>query len=64
MKKWTAGAGAERADAAHRTVWGPAAGPEALLATPDPSGAEPSRFGALALALWTPLLHAEDLVRL
>ena len=63
-RAWIAGAGAERDDDAHQRVWGPAAGPEALLRSPGPAGGEPTRFGALALAIWAPLLHAEDLVRL
>lgn len=64
MRSWTVGAGAERADDAHRQVWGPVAGADALLARPGPAGGEPTRFGALAVALWSPLLLAEDVVRL
>ena len=55
--------GAERADAAHVRVWGPDAGP-GVLTTPGPPGGEPTRFGTLALRLWSPLLTAEDVVRL
>jgi exodeoxyribonuclease V gamma subunit len=64
MKKWTTGAGAERADDAHQRVWGPSAGREVLMAAPGPPGGEPSRFGTLALTLWAPILLAEDVVRL
>jgi exodeoxyribonuclease V gamma subunit len=35
-----------------------------LLAPGGPPGGEPTRFGSLALALWSPLLLAEDVVRL
>ncbi len=63
MTKWSTGAVPERADDAHVRVWGPAAGPEVLTATPGEPGSEPTRFGALALRLWTPLLMAEDVVR-
>ena len=63
LRKWTAGAGAERADDAHVRAWGPAAGPEILTAGGEPGG-EPSRFGSLAMQLWSPLLTAEDVVRL
>ncbi|HWM57212.1 MAG TPA: exodeoxyribonuclease V subunit gamma [Pseudonocardia sp.] len=65
MRKWSGGgAGAECLDDAHRQVWGPAAGPEVLLARPGPAGGEPTRFGTLALALWMPMLLAEDMERL
>ncbi len=63
MRKWSTGAGAERGDDAHRQVWGPAAGTAALLQQPG-RDTEPTRFGALALALWAPLLNVEDVVRL
>jgi exodeoxyribonuclease V gamma subunit len=63
LRKWTAGAGAERADTAHVRAWGPQAGPEVLTA-PGPPGGEPTRFGTLALQVWSPLLTAEDVVRL
>jgi exodeoxyribonuclease V gamma subunit len=63
LRKWTAGAGAERADDAHVRAWGPGAGAEVLTARGEP-GREPSRFGALAMRLWSPLLTAEDVVRL
>ncbi|MHA6618594.1 exodeoxyribonuclease V subunit gamma [Pseudonocardia sp. DLS-67] len=63
LRKWTAGAGAERADTAHVRAWGPGAGPEVL--TPEgPPGGEPTRFGTLALQVWSPLLTTEDVVRL
>jgi exodeoxyribonuclease V gamma subunit len=65
MKRWTGrGAPAERLDEAHQRVWGPAAAPEVLLAQPGPAGGQPTRFGALAVALWEPLLLAEDVQRL
>jgi exodeoxyribonuclease V gamma subunit len=63
LRKWTTGAGAERADAAHVRAWGPDAGP-GVLTVPGPPGGEPTRFGTLALQVWSPLLTAEDVVRL
>jgi exodeoxyribonuclease V gamma subunit len=63
LRKWSTGAGAERADDAHVRVWGPAAGPEVLTSASGP-GREPSRFASLAMQLWSPLLTAEDVVRL
>ena len=63
LRKWATGAGAERADDAHVRAWGPGAGPEVLTAAGEPGG-EPSRFGALAMQLWSPPLTAEDVVRL
>jgi exodeoxyribonuclease V gamma subunit len=63
LRKWTNGAGAERADDAHVRAWGSGAGPEVLTAAGEPGG-EPSRFGSLAMQLWSPLLLAEDVVRL
>ena len=35
-----------------------------VLAAPGPPGGEPTRFGTLALRVWSPLLTAEDVVRL
>ncbi|WP_433287466.1 exodeoxyribonuclease V subunit gamma [Pseudonocardia sp. CA-142604] len=63
LRKWTNGAGAEQADDAHARVWGRAPGPDVLIGPGDP-GSEPTRFGALAMRLWAPLLTAEDVVRL
>jgi exodeoxyribonuclease V gamma subunit len=63
LRKWSTGAGAERADSAHVRAWGPDAGPDVLTA-PGPPGGEPTRFGTLALQVWSPLLTAEDVVRL
>jgi exodeoxyribonuclease V gamma subunit len=63
LRKWSTGAGAERADSAHVRAWGPDAGPGVLTA-PGPPGGEPTRFGTLALQVWSPLLTAEDVVRL
>jgi exodeoxyribonuclease V gamma subunit len=62
-RAWTNGAGAERADAAHERVWGRAAPATALSGEAGPPGGEPTRFGALALGLWLPLLRQEDVVR-
>jgi exodeoxyribonuclease V gamma subunit len=62
MRKWTTGAGAERADSAHARVWGP--GGADLTREPGGPGGEPTRLGTLALRLWSPLLAAEDVVRL
>ncbi|MDN5857963.1 MAG: exodeoxyribonuclease V subunit gamma [Pseudonocardia sp.] len=62
-RAWTAGAGAEQADAAHRRVWGERAEAATVLAEHGPPGGEPTLFGTLALRLWEPLLRAEDLVR-
>jgi exodeoxyribonuclease V gamma subunit len=63
LRKWTSGAGAERADDAHVRAWGPGAGPEVLTGGGEPGG-EPSRFGSLAMQIWSPLLTAEEVVRL
>jgi exodeoxyribonuclease V gamma subunit len=63
LRKWSTGALAERAEDAHVRAWGPAAGPEVLTVPGEPGG-EPTRFGSLALRLWSPLLTAEDVVRL
>jgi exodeoxyribonuclease V gamma subunit len=63
LRKWNTGAGAERADPANARVWGPDAGPEVLTA-PGAPGGEPTRFGSLAMQVWSPLLTAEDVVRL
>jgi exodeoxyribonuclease V gamma subunit len=63
LRKWSTGAGAERADPAHVRVWGPDAGPDVLTA-PGAPGGEPTRFGSLAMQVWSPLLTAEDMVRL
>ncbi|MEJ3656383.1 exodeoxyribonuclease V subunit gamma [Actinomycetes bacterium KLBMP 9759] len=63
MRYWGSGMVPERADDAIVRVWGPAAGPEVITGTPGPPGGEPTRFGALAMRLWTPLLAAEDMVR-
>ncbi len=63
MKSWTVGALAERNDDAHVRVWGPLAGPEMITGPPGPAGGEPSRFGALAMRLWAPLLATEKMVR-
>jgi exodeoxyribonuclease V gamma subunit len=63
LRKWTSGAGAEQADDAHVRVWGRAPGPDVLIGPGGP-GSEPTRFGALAMRLWAPLLTAEDVVRL
>jgi exodeoxyribonuclease V gamma subunit len=62
LRRWQGGGAAERSDAAHARVWGVDAGPEVLTAA-DGGLAEPTRFGSLAMALWTPLLAAEDVVR-
>ena len=62
-RAWTNGAGAERADAAHERVWGRAAPASVLSGEAGPPGGEPTRFGALALGLWSPLLQVEDVVR-
>lgn len=63
LRAWTNGAGAERSDPAHVRVWGPDPGPDVLTA-PGPPGGEPTRFGTLALQVWSPLLDQEDVVRL
>ncbi len=62
-RAWTNGAGAERADPAHERVWGRGAPPAVLSGEAGPPGGEPTRFGALALGLWGPLLQVEDVVR-
>ncbi len=63
MRLWGSGAGAERADDAHVRVWGAAAPPEVISGPPGPAGGEPTRFGTLAMRLWSPLLVSEELVR-
>ncbi|MGH3568756.1 MAG: exodeoxyribonuclease V subunit gamma [Pseudonocardia sp.] len=57
---------AGRDDAAHQLVWGAGAPLSALLAAPPGPGEsasndEPTRFGALALGLWTPIFATETL---
>jgi exodeoxyribonuclease V gamma subunit len=64
LKRWSSGIAAERADDAHVRVWGADAGPEVLTGPAAEPGGEPTRFGALAMRLWSPLLLAEDVVRL
>ena len=55
--------GRERADDPYVRVWGPGAPAAAFTGAPDPAGGQPTRFGALAVRLWEPLLRAEELVR-
>src|SRR5690349_266795 len=62
-RAWTNGAGGERADPSHERVWGRAAPASVLSGEAGPPGGEPTRFGALALGLWSPLLQVEDVVR-
>ena len=53
----------EQSDAAHQRVWGPGADLPGLERGPEPgeeSAGETTRFGALALRLWSPLLAAEQ----
>jgi len=53
----------EQSDAAHQRVWGPSADLPGLEGGPGPgeeSDGETTRFGALALRLWSPLLAAEQ----
>jgi exodeoxyribonuclease V gamma subunit len=53
----------EQSDAAHQRVWGPGADLPGLGRGPEPgeeSEGETTRFGALALRLWGPLLGAEQ----
>ena len=47
----------------HERVWGRAAPASVLSGEAGPPGGEPTRFGALALGLWSPLLQVEDVVR-
>jgi exodeoxyribonuclease V gamma subunit len=63
--EWTRfGGGAESDDTAHTLVWGVAA--PLPGGQPPTAGAavEPTRFGDLAMRLWTPLLDAETVDRL
>ena len=54
----------ERADPAHERVWGRAHPRRCCSGEPGRRRAgEPTRFGALALGLWSPLLQVEDVVR-
>jgi exodeoxyribonuclease V gamma subunit len=62
-RAWTNGAGGERADPSHERVWGRAAPASVLSGEAGPPGGEPTRFGTLALGLWSPLLQVEDVVR-
>jgi exodeoxyribonuclease V gamma subunit len=62
LRKWTGGAGAERAESAHAMVWGPDGAD--LTREPGGPGEEPTRFGTLALRVWSPLLDAEEVIRL
>jgi exodeoxyribonuclease V gamma subunit len=62
-RAWSNGAGGERADTAHERVWGRGAPPTVLSDEAGPPGGEPTRFGALALGLWSPLLQVEDVLR-
>jgi exodeoxyribonuclease V gamma subunit len=64
--------GGESDDLAHTLVWGSASPFDALLTDPatatrstvDGATVEPTRFGALAMRLWTPLLAAETVDRI
>ncbi|GAB3990766.1 exodeoxyribonuclease V subunit gamma [Nocardioides marmoraquaticus] len=53
----------ERDDESHQQVWGPRAPLDVLLGPPEPGEAtgegagEPTRLGALALRLWTPIVQ-------
>lgn len=58
--QWAGRYGPERDDAAHTLVWGAGTALDVLLAEPARSGDEPSRFGELAMRVWTPLLAAEE----
>jgi exodeoxyribonuclease V gamma subunit len=66
-KQWTRyEGGGEADDPAHALVWGSNVELDALLATPAPDRSavgEPTRFGALAARVWTPLLAAETVDR-
>jgi exodeoxyribonuclease V gamma subunit len=53
----------ERADDAHTRAWGPMPPGEVITGHPGPPGGEPTRFGTLAVRLWTPLLISEEVVR-
>jgi exodeoxyribonuclease V gamma subunit len=58
--EWTRfSGGGEADDPAHRLVWGPQATLERLLEAPAAGGAEPTRFGVLAMRLWEPLWRTE-----
>ncbi|WP_433303240.1 exodeoxyribonuclease V subunit gamma [Actinoplanes sp. CA-030573] len=61
--EWTRyGGGGEADDDPHRLVWGAGSTLDRLLAEPA-AGAEPTRFGAIAMRLWEPLCRAETLDR-
>jgi exodeoxyribonuclease V gamma subunit len=67
-QEWTRfGGGGESDDPAHTLVWGGAAPLDVLLTEPATGAGtttgEPSRFGALAMRLWVPLLDAETVDR-
>ncbi|GEL17557.1 exodeoxyribonuclease V subunit gamma [Pseudonocardia asaccharolytica] len=57
---WAQGYGAERDDVAHQRIWGPDAPAAVLFATRADGPGEPTRFGRLAMRMWTPLLAAEE----
>ncbi|MDT7613531.1 MAG: exodeoxyribonuclease gamma subunit [Pseudonocardiales bacterium] len=63
MRGWSSGAGAERSDDAHVRVWGAGAPSDVITGIPGAPGGEPTRFGDLAMRLWSPLLMSEELVR-
>jgi len=64
-QEWTRfGGGGESEDAAHTLVWGTAAAFDVLLTDGGRAGvdcSEPTRFGALAMRVWVPLLGAETI---
>jgi exodeoxyribonuclease V gamma subunit len=63
MRCWSGGKVPENADAAHVRVWGDRVGPSVISGAPGPAGGEPTRFGALAMRLWAPLIMVEDMIR-
>ena len=64
-REWVSDLGGEQQDRSHVHVWGDRAPLEALLdqrpADDERWPDEPTRFGALARRLWTPVLEAEEL---
>jgi exodeoxyribonuclease V gamma subunit len=61
--EWTSAYGGDRDSAAVRRVWGPAAGLPGVAVAPGPGedfSGETSRFGALAMRVWSPLIQAEQ----
>jgi exodeoxyribonuclease V gamma subunit len=61
--EWTSSFGGDRDSSAVRRVWGRVAGLPGVGVAPRPGeefAGETSRFGALAMRVWSPLIQAEQ----